>query len=420
MASKMAADLLGQITNQFSGDSLNQIASVVGETPATTQSTLSSLIPTILGTLASKASSTNGANNILDLIRTNNLTSVNVEDIYRPGGATNLANTGRSLVDSLFGAKFNSITDWIVSNVGVNRASVNSLASLVVPAILGLIGRRLGGGGLNASSLSNLLGSPTTYLQSVPAGLASALGLSGATAGARRVADDTERHVKAAPAYAAQKSGSVWKWLLPLLLVAGVIGLLAYLFSNRQQPSTRVTSQAPARTEAPAPVAPAPVAPASSSNELGAFIDTKLPNGVSLHIPSNGVENKLLAFIGDSTKPVDKTNWFSFDRLEFETDSAKLKPSSQEQLANVAAILKAYPQVNLKIGGYTDNTGNQAHNLKLSQDRATTTLNELVKQGIAESRLAAEGYGQEFPLADNATAEGRQRNRRIDIRVTQK
>jgi outer membrane protein OmpA-like peptidoglycan-associated protein len=153
---------------------------------------------------------------------------------------------------------------------------------------------------------------------------------------------------------------------------------------------------------------------------LGAFIDTKLPNGVSLHIPSNGVENKLLAFIGDSTKPVDKTNWFSFDRLEFETDSAKLKPSSQEQLANVAAILKAYPQVNLKIGGYTDNTGNQAHNLKLSQDRATTTLNELVKQGIAESRLAAEGYGQEFPLADNATAEGRQRNRRIDIRVTQK
>src|SRR5688572_16893306 len=134
MASKMAADLLGQITNQFSGDSLNQIASVVGETPATTQSTLSSLIPTILGTLASKASSTNGANNILDLIRTNSLTSVNVEDIYRPGGATNLANTGRSLVDSLFGAKFNSITDWIVSNVGVNRASVNSLASLVVPA----------------------------------------------------------------------------------------------------------------------------------------------------------------------------------------------------------------------------------------------------------------------------------------------
>jgi outer membrane protein OmpA-like peptidoglycan-associated protein len=153
---------------------------------------------------------------------------------------------------------------------------------------------------------------------------------------------------------------------------------------------------------------------------LGAFIDTKLPNGVSLHIPSNGVENKLLAFIGDPTKVVDKDTWFSFDRLEFETDSAKLKPSSHEQLANIAAILKAYPQVNLKIGGYTDNTGDAAHNLKLSQDRAASTLNELASLGTAKSRLAAEGYGQQFPIADNTTPEGRQRNRRIDIRVTQK
>ena len=160
--------------------------------------------------------------------------------------------------------------------------------------------------------------------------------------------------------------------------------------------------------------------PASSTTDLGAFIDTKLPNGVTLHVPSNGVENRLLAFIGDSSKAVDKTTWFSFDRLEFETDSAKLKPSSREQLGNIANILKAYPQVALKIGGYTDNTGDAAHNLKLSQDRATSTLNELVSQGIAKSRLAAEGYGQQFPVADNATAEGRQRNRRIDIRVTQK
>jgi outer membrane protein OmpA-like peptidoglycan-associated protein len=153
---------------------------------------------------------------------------------------------------------------------------------------------------------------------------------------------------------------------------------------------------------------------------LGAFIDTKLPNGVNLHIPSNGVENKLLAFIGDPTKAVDKTTWFSFDRLEFETDSAKLKPSSREQLANIAAILKAYPPVELKIGGYTDNSGDPKHNLKLSQDRATSTVNELVSLGIAKSRLAAEGYGEQFPVADNSTPEGRQRNRRIDIRVTQK
>jgi OmpA-OmpF porin, OOP family len=417
MASKMAVDLLSQITNQFSGDSLNQVASVIGETPAKTQTALGSLAPAILGTLASKASSTEGANNIIDLIRRNNLTSVDVVDIARPGAATNLANTGRSLVDVLFGGNINSIADWIASNVSINRASVTSLASLAVPAILGLIGRRLGSG-LNASSLSNLLGSPNKYLQNVPAGLASALGLSGAATAAGRFADDTEQRVTAAPAYASEKAGSVWKWLLPLL-VAGVIGLLAYLFWQRQGPATVTTTQVPTVT-APAPAAPAPVAPTVSGSDLGAFIDTKLPDGVNLHIPSNGVENKLLAFIGDPTKAVDKTTWFSLDRLEFETDSATLKPSSREQLGNVAAILKAYPQVDLKIGGYTDNTGDAAHNLKLSQDRATSTLNELVSLGTAKSRLAAEGYGQQFPVADNATPEGRQRNRRIDIRVTQK
>jgi hypothetical protein len=113
---------------------------------------------------------------------------------------------------------------------------------------------------------------------------------------------------------------------------------------------------------------PDPSCPTSTSTNLGAFIDTKLPNGINLRIPSNGVENKLLSFISDPSKVVDRTTWFSFDRLEFDTDSATLKPSSREQLQNIAAILQAYPQVSLKIGGYTDNSGDAAHNLKLSGD----------------------------------------------------
>ena len=311
--------------------------------------------------------------------------------------------------------------DWIATTTGISRSSVTSLASLCAPLVLGLIGRRLGSTGLNASSLSNLLGSPSSYLQNAPAGMVSALGLNGAATAAGRFADETERRIATAPTYASEARRSPWSWLLPLLLGIGALGLFAYLLLRRQEPVTVTTSQPTARTEtAPAPVAPAPVVPTSSSANLGAFIDTKLPNGVNLHIPTNGVENKLLTFIGDPTKAVDKTTWFSFDRLEFETDSATLKPSSREQLANVAAILKAYPQVDLKIGGYTDNSGDPAHNLNLSQNRATSTLDELVGLGVAKSRLAAEGYGQQFPVADNATPEGRQRNRRIDIRVTKK
>ena len=152
---------------------------------------------------------------------------------------------------------------------------------------------------------------------------------------------------------------------------------------------------------------------------LGAFSIQKLVNGIELNIPELGIENKLLAFI-KSDKTVDKETWFDFDRLLFQTGSATLEPQSQEQLKNIAEILKAYPAVHVKLGGYTDNTGSMANNLKLSQDRANSVRVELEKMGIAANRLAAEGYGQEHPVASNDTEEGRAQNRRISIRVTEK
>ncbi|MVM34657.1 sodium-translocating pyrophosphatase [Spirosoma sp. HMF4905] len=152
---------------------------------------------------------------------------------------------------------------------------------------------------------------------------------------------------------------------------------------------------------------------------LGKFRPEKLTSGVELNIPEFGIESKLLAFIkGD--KPVDKTTWFDFDRLLFQTGSATLEPQSQEQLKNIAEILKAHPAVTIKLGGYTDNTGNAASNLKLSQDRANSVRVELEKLGVAKDRLEAEGYGQEHPVASNDTEEGRAQNRRISIRVTKK
>jgi outer membrane protein OmpA-like peptidoglycan-associated protein len=177
-----------------------------------------------------------------------------------------------------------------------------------------------------------------------------------------------------------------------------------------------------------APTTPAPVKPVEKAvdaatkaiDKLGKFLAVKLPNGTELRLPEFGVEKRLIAFIEDKSKPVDKTTWFSFDRLDFETGSATLKPTSAEQLKNIAEIMKAYPKVALKIGGYTDNTGNAGANLKLSKKRAENTMQELVKLGVDAKRLAAEGYGEKYPVADNSTEEGRQKNRRIDLRVTSK
>ncbi|MGF7216084.1 K(+)-stimulated pyrophosphate-energized sodium pump [Spirosoma lacussanchae] len=148
--------------------------------------------------------------------------------------------------------------------------------------------------------------------------------------------------------------------------------------------------------------------------------DLTLDGGVLLTgVDVDGIEASLLNFI-KSDKPIDKTTWFDFDRLTFETGSATLKPESQEQLKNIAEILKAYPNVSVKLGGYTDNTGNADANLKLSGDRAQSVKKELTALGIAADRLESEGYGQEHPVASNDTEEGRAQNRRISIRVTKK
>lgn len=147
----------------------------------------------------------------------------------------------------------------------------------------------------------------------------------------------------------------------------------------------------------------------------------KLSTGYAMNLTSeNAVEGKLVDFISDETKAVDKTTWFSFDRLEFETGKAVLKPSSQDQLTNIVEILKAFPKVSLKVGGYTDNTGDAKANLKLSDERAKNVVAELVKLGVDAKRLNGEGYGDQYPVASNDTEEGRARNRRIDVRVSQK
>ena len=108
----------------------------------------------------------------------------------------------------------------------------------------------------------------------------------------------------------------------------------------------------------------------------------------------------------------------SSERTTFETDSATLRPQSREQLSNIAAILKAYPSIRVKIGGYTDNSGDAAANQRLSQSRAERVMNELGAMGVSPSRLEAEGYGAQHPIADNATTEGRAKNRRVALRAT--
>jgi outer membrane protein OmpA-like peptidoglycan-associated protein len=155
--------------------------------------------------------------------------------------------------------------------------------------------------------------------------------------------------------------------------------------------------------------------PGVAARPSSEWVTKRLPTGTELRFPSNGIEVHLVNVL-EGSGTTDE--WFVFDRLLFETGSATLKPESQEQLHNIAAILQAYPNAKIQIGGYTDNQGDPASNLQLSRDRAQNVQTSLIALGVGPSRIEAEGYGEQYPVASNATEAGRARNRRISLHVT--
>jgi len=102
----------------------------------------------------------------------------------------------------------------------------------------------------------------------------------------------------------------------------------------------------------------------------------------------------------------------------FDTAKYTLKPGARERLAKVAGILMAYPDLHVQVEGHTDNVGGVEYNQQLSEKRAAAVREFLVQQGVKSTDIQSRGFGMDQPVATNATATGRQLNRRVDLVVT--
>ena len=112
--------------------------------------------------------------------------------------------------------------------------------------------------------------------------------------------------------------------------------------------------------------------------------------------------------------------WVDFDQVYFEPGQTTLTPESMRQLTNIARILKTFPDVVVKIGGYTDSTGVGPEDLRFSEARARSVMTVLANQGVRLYRLFAQGYGAKYAVAPNTTPASRALNRRVSIRVLRK
>jgi outer membrane protein OmpA-like peptidoglycan-associated protein len=110
---------------------------------------------------------------------------------------------------------------------------------------------------------------------------------------------------------------------------------------------------------------------------------------------------------------------FRFETLNFESATTKLMPGSEAELEEITTAMRRHPEARARLEGFTDNVGNPAENLQLSQQRAQAVKSYLVAHGVASENLEAIGRGEEDPITSNISADGRTMNRRIEFVVTQ-
>ena len=456
----MSTNLIDLIKGQLGPATVSQTATQLGESESGISKAISALLPAVVGGFAN-------SNTQSELLST-------VKEAASSGVLSNLLgnlNGSDSVISKILslifgdGDKLAAITNAVSSYAGIKTESTNSLLNLVTGATAGTLGKYAVDNNLDVSSFGNLLNDQKGSLSSLlPAGFSfAALGLGNwfgssdaetlnvvpeplqtpigdvnpvtpvtenpiVTETPKPVVTETARPIVTdTPKVDVTRSGttheivsdnsgggSIWKWLLPLLLLL----LLGWFFWKQCDKKAEVV---PAATvDSTNTVVDSSSTAATTPAKVDEDIDL---NGVALKGYRGGMEDNMIAFLksGDYKTADDaklKDTWYNFDHVNFKIGSAtELETGSQGQLDNLVAILKAYPESKIKVGGYTDKTGDEPGNLKLSQGRADFIKAALGKAGVGSQVLEAKGYGSEFAeVPATATNDERAIDRKLAVR----
>jgi outer membrane protein OmpA-like peptidoglycan-associated protein len=393
--------IYASLLNSVDRRSIDAVAHALGQPEQAVSRGMESSIAGLLAGLANKSSDPSALRRILDIVPSS-LGTVSWSQIAGALGDPNssLIAAGKRLLPALFGAGENTVNNGISRASGLPLGAISPLLAMAGPVVMGFIGKHLRDGGMTINGLASLLQKDSVSIRShLPAELTEMFW------------PDTARVATASPVVAqtVQKERSSG-WILPALAIAAATALgLAWLLNHAHRPTVPVTS---------IPVMPVPTGGASRLAPTAPKMTCTVP--ASVQLPEGGVASRLLTFVQNPDTKLQETTWFDLDQMRFDTGSARIRPESQAELNNIAAILTNCPTVHMIVAGHTDNVGNADANLRLSRSRANGVVNLLVNQGISPDRLTAEGYGEGNPVADNSTADGRAQNRRVAMRVTQK
>ena len=415
----MSLNVIDLIKGQLGPATVSQAASQLGESESGISKAISGFLPAILGGLANNADKPGVLNSVTGAASSGLLGNL-------LGGSSNNSMVA-TVLNAIFGDNVGGLVNAISSYAGVSNSSSNSLLNMVTGAALGSIGKYATDNNMDASGVSSLLKEQKGVASSLlPAGLSMAsLGMGDLFGGEDdvthveniNVTPDLDQKIEVnrggnthidVDKTDENGGGSIWKWLLPLLLLALAAWFLWKQCDSKPADTTTTTTDSTAMMSDTMTTA----MPLDSSSSTTMMTDSDIDlNGTMIKGYKGGMEDNMITFLksdsyANATDETLKDTWYSFDKVNFKMGSAsELEAASVGQMENLLAILKAYPDAKIKIGGYTDKVGNEASNVKLSTDRANYIKSWLTDKGVGAQILGAEGYGSQFATVDASASD---------------
>jgi outer membrane protein OmpA-like peptidoglycan-associated protein len=332
----VSTDLLESLNRLLTPDFLGRAATALGDPEPAVSKGFGAAFPVILGGLAHRASDDEFASTLFNLVRDPANDGGLLDDLGRlfaPGAATSpMATLGNRLLGALFGNNLGGLGNALANHAGVRPASGSSLLNLAAPLVLSVLGKAVRSGNLNLSSLVHLLtGNKNAYAAAVPGPLARLDSYLASPA--------TRAHAAPPP----EKKSSIWRWLLPLLIILAILWLLSRCMGPKEKPAEMAPAPMPAPQAEPAPAAPPVEAPATSAMPMASFY--------------------------------------------FDVDVFEVPVAREGSMAAVVDYLKANPTAVASISGYHDPSGDAAHNEELAKNRAMAVRDAMVAAGVPESQI---------------------------------
>ena len=408
------------------------LSEFLGEEESSTSNGINATFSTLLAGMIEQGSTKKGANNLLKTIEKQDPDIANhIDRIFTrsPQTVNGLSNVGTRDLPSFLGNHTREAGNLIAETSNLKRNATSKLMKISTPFLMAVIGKKVKDDNLDADGLMSLINSQKSQVESsLPSGMIDELELKSFGWTKKEVVEVVEEKkpkkakkekvvkepvqkevaaVQPVTTAASTGSGTGWlRWLLPLLALAAILFYLIFRTGcggTAEKAVNTVATKTTSVVEQTAEVA---------KSALGSVNDVALKalGGISFAAGSAG--SQMMEFIKGGANGDGR---FRFNNLNFASGSAVISGESGQEVDNISAILKAYPDVSINIEGYTDSQGNADSNITLSQQRADAVQNRLIAEGIAANRIKTKGFGAANPIGDNATAEGRAQNRRIEV-----